>query len=624
MLLCAALILVAGAPPASHAQSEPSVVVTATRLPTAVRTDDPNVTVIDSKDIAARHPASVVELIRSLPGIAVQEAGGRGSVVSVFTRGAKPNFTLVLIDGVKAGDPTNTRGGSFDFSTLALDDIDRIEVVRGPSSAIYGSDAVGGVINIITRRVSSQREVDVDASVGNHGFEEVAGHLGGPVGRIGGSYTDNGTPVPGSGFRSKNADGALSTPVFDNTSLSLTGRYTASNAESFPDSSGGPLLAVLRQLDRRDVDEAMVSGHLMHTPGGPWSFSADYGLYNRTSNEISPGVAPSAQTPSGIPPSTDAVRFQRNELTTTALYTSGPALDAALGLDLENEQGTDSGSLDFGGIALPTYYTLTRTTGAGFGQISYRATSELQWLAGARYDRTSGVGGHFSPQGGASYDFTNTGTRLNVSWGRAYRLPSFYALGNPLVGDPTLKPESASNWAAGISQAFAGSEQHLKLDLYDTHYSDLIDFRPGAVPKLVNLSKVMARGGEVSVELHLAPALSVTPSVSYTDAYDADTGIALRDVPHWLAGGIAQWSPSSTVIVSATFLYVGMLVDNSIPTGDEELPGHERLDVSMSWKAFGHWSVYAVADNVLNAHYQDVVGFPAPGTAVRLGIRLSP
>ena len=102
--MCAALILVAGAPSASHAQSQPSVVVTATRLSTAVRTDDPNVTVIDSEDIAARHPASVVELIRSLPGIAVQEAGGRGSVVSVFTRGAKPNFTLVLIDGVKAGE----------------------------------------------------------------------------------------------------------------------------------------------------------------------------------------------------------------------------------------------------------------------------------------------------------------------------------------------------------------------------------------------------------------------------------------------------------------------------------------------------------------------------------------
>jgi outer membrane cobalamin receptor len=530
----------------------------------------------------------------------------------------------VLIDGVKAGDPTNTRGGSFDFSTLALDDIDRIEVVRGPSSAIYGSDAVGGVINIITRRVSSQREVDMDASVGNHGFEQVAGHLGGPVGRIGGSYTDNGTPVPGSGFRGKNADGALSTNVLDNTSLSLTGRYTASNAQSFPDSSGGPLLAVLRQLDRRDVDEAMVGGHLMHTPVGPWSFSTDYGLYNRTSNEVSPGVAPSTQTPSGIPPSSDAVRFQRNELTSTALYTPEPALDAALGLDLENERGTDSGFLDFGSIALPTYYTLSRTTWAGFGQVSDRATSSLQLLGGARYDRTAGVGGHFSPQGGASYDFTNTGTRLNVSWGRAYRLPSFYALGNPIVGDPTLKPESASNWAAGISQAFAGSEQHLKLDLYDTHYSDLIDFRPGAVPKLVNLSKVMARGGELSVELRFAPALSVTPSVSYTDAYDEATGIALRDVPHWLAGGIAQWTASSTLIVSATFLYVGVLVDNSIPTGDEELTGHERLDLSLSWKAFGNWSVYAVADNVLNAHYQDVVGFPAPGTAVRLGIRLSP
>ena len=111
-----------------------------------------NVSVIDAETIQARNPGSVVDLLRDLPGVFVQQSGGRGSVVSLFTRGAKPNFTLVLLDGVKANDPTNTRGGSYDFSTLDLNDIERIEFVRGPASAIYGSDAVGGVINIISRR----------------------------------------------------------------------------------------------------------------------------------------------------------------------------------------------------------------------------------------------------------------------------------------------------------------------------------------------------------------------------------------------------------------------------------------------------------------------------------------
>src|SRR6266702_4040490 len=135
------------------AQAAPeNVIVTATRL--SDEQAGSNVSVIDAQTIQARNPGSIVDLLRDLPGAFVQQSGGRGSVVSLFTRGAKPNFTLVLLDGVKANDPTNTRGGSYDFSTLDLNDIERIEFVRGPASAIYGSDAVGGVINIISRRGS--------------------------------------------------------------------------------------------------------------------------------------------------------------------------------------------------------------------------------------------------------------------------------------------------------------------------------------------------------------------------------------------------------------------------------------------------------------------------------------
>ncbi len=125
-LACAALVIPAGV----QAQSE-NVIVTATRL--SGEEAGSNVSVIDAATIAARDPSSVVDLLRDLPGVFVQQSGGRGSVVSLFTRGAKPNFTLVLLDGVKANDPTNTRGGSYDFSTLDLNDIERIEFVRGPA-----------------------------------------------------------------------------------------------------------------------------------------------------------------------------------------------------------------------------------------------------------------------------------------------------------------------------------------------------------------------------------------------------------------------------------------------------------------------------------------------------------
>src|SRR6478736_1968656 len=178
-------------PCAAVAQPAEHVLVTATRL----GDDDTraNVSVLDASQIAARNPANVVDLLRDMPGLFVQQSGGRGSVVSVFTRGAQPNFTLVLLDGVKANDPTNTRGGSYDFSTLDLNDIERIELVRGPASAIYGSDALSGVINIISRHGSHTPQAGLDVEGGSFGYVRAAGHVSGPIGsataNLGLSYT---------------------------------------------------------------------------------------------------------------------------------------------------------------------------------------------------------------------------------------------------------------------------------------------------------------------------------------------------------------------------------------------------------------------------------------------------
>src|SRR5215831_1417691 len=162
LLLCGVASLCC--PRAADAASE-NVIVTATRL--SGEQAGSNVSILDAATIQARNPGSVVDLLRDLPSVYIQQSGGRGSVVSLFTRGAKPNFTLVLLDGVKANDPTNTRGGSYDFSTLDLNDIERIEFVRGPASAIYGSDAVGGVINIISRRGSDHLEAGLKAEGGS-------------------------------------------------------------------------------------------------------------------------------------------------------------------------------------------------------------------------------------------------------------------------------------------------------------------------------------------------------------------------------------------------------------------------------------------------------------------------
>jgi vitamin B12 transporter len=617
-LACGLLLLL---PRAAGAQAENTehVIVTGTRL--TGQDSGSNVSVIDAATITARNPASAVDLLRDLPGVFVQQAGGRGSVVSLFTRGTKPNFTLVLLDGVKANDPTNTRGGSYDFSTLDLNDIERIEFVRGPASAVYGSDAVGGVINIITRHGSAAPEAALNAEGGSFGYARVAGHVSGPVGgataNLGLSYSDSGMPVDGSSMKGTNLDGALTLPQMAGVGIDLTGRYGSSIATSFPDSSGGPRLSVLRSLDHRDIDEGVLGAHARRGITDWWQVALDYGFYQRGADVTSPGVASSVQTPGGIPANGDQARFTRHEVTFTNRLAPIAGLDAAIGMDVQAEHGVDDGYLQFGPAKLPTHFALDRTIWAGFAEARYQVTPLFALSGSTRYDATSSID-HVSPQAGADYALPDWGTQLQLSWGKAFKLPSFYALGNPIVGDPTLKPEEAENVEGGFTQSLWDMGRW-KVEAYATNYRDLIDFRPGAVPKLVNLSTVHVRGIETSLDVTWQ-SLTFTPRLSYTNARNQATGAALRDVPSWLAGGTFLWRPTPDWDVSLDINHVGRLVDNSVPTGDVTLPGHQRVDLAASYKVLPNLALKLGVDNLFDVHYEDVVGFPAPGVVVRGGI----
>jgi len=608
---------------AQTADAPENVVVTATHLAGGVSAQDANVAVIDAGQIAARQPSSVVELLRDLPGVYVQQSGGRGSVVSLFTRGAKPNFTLVLLDGVKANDPTNTRGGSYDFSTLDLNDIQRVEMVRGPASAVYGSDAVGGVINIITRRGTPDLQAGLIAEGGSFGYWRAGGHVSGPIGgataNLGLSYNDSGMPVAGSNVKGTSLDGALELPEIAGTTFSFNGRFGSSTATSFPDSSGGPRLSVLRTLDHRDIDEGVLGAHAARVISDHWSMMLDYGLYTRSSDARSPGVAPSVQTPFGIPANTDDARFTRNQLTWTNRFTPAEGLDVAAGMDLQLEHGVDDGTLDFG-FPLPTHFALDRTLWSAFAEARYRINEQLSLSASGRYDNNDGDG-HFSPQLRADYALPDTGTHFQISWGKAYKLPSFYALGNPIVGDPSLKPEDAETVEGGVTQDL-WTWGRWKMEGYDTHYSDLIDFQPGAVPKLVNLSSVHVRGMETSLALDFG-AITATPHVSYTNARNELTGAPLRDVPEWLAGASLTWRPIEAAQINLDVTHVGAMIDNSVPTGDVTLGSHVRTDLAVSWRVLPQLKLNASVENLLNARYEDVVGFRAPGPLLRAGISAS-
>ena len=217
------------------------VVATASRLQSSAAELPQSLEILTREQIESRNAANVTELLRQVAGLNVIQQGARGNVTSVVMRGGEPNFTVVLIDGLKINDSTNTRGGSYDFSFLDPANIDQIEIVRGPMSALYGSDSLAGVINIITR--SGEDGSSLSAEVGGHGLLSANVSLGGRSGRLSGyvrahALAEDGD-IEGSSYEDAGADAALRMAVNDRTDWVVSGRFLGADSTGFPEDSGG-------------------------------------------------------------------------------------------------------------------------------------------------------------------------------------------------------------------------------------------------------------------------------------------------------------------------------------------------------------------------------------------------
>src|SRR3954470_24903479 len=203
--------------------SQPEIVVTGSRVAAAPEELGANVTVLSRAAFDVEKPAKLADILRRVAGIHIDQVGGRGGTGSLSLRGADPNYTLVLIDGVRVNDPTNARGGSFDFAALDVADIERVEIARGPYSAVYGGDALAGVINIVTRHAPRERTgVTLDAMGGGYDTRELSLNAGGPLvsskmgegnWNLGASDSNQGPVVRGNHFDGQRVSGSIDTAL---------------------------------------------------------------------------------------------------------------------------------------------------------------------------------------------------------------------------------------------------------------------------------------------------------------------------------------------------------------------------------------------------------------------------
>jgi vitamin B12 transporter len=614
------------APAPSYAQSPSAaldtLVVYGSRVPTTA--DQPRaVTTISAETIETRNDRDVLDLLSEVPGVHVNLPGSRGNVGEVFLRGGEPNFTAVYVDGIQVNDPTNTRGGSFDFSTLNIDDIEQIEIQRGPSSSIYGSDALSGVINIVTRGGTAELTGSLNVEVGDRDYRRGGFRLSGPISESSG-FSVGATAVGDGDQRSADRfDGESITAKLDlgqdkRTRTSIYARRATSDARGFPESSGGPLFAELRDHTSRNTDDSALGLALVSDVSANTSLHLSAATYDHQERVFSPAIAPGVG--GSLPANSSSSDFARQTLNMFLRTKLAEAIDMAFGVSYQNEDGDSTGEIEFSPqFLLPTAYAISRNDRSAYAEIAIQPSNRLNLTASLRTDDPESSRRETTGNLGLAYDFLDERARIRLGWGNAFKLPSLFALADPLVGNFQLRPETVDSWEIGLDVASLGGTLTWQITAFKQRFDDLIDFDFETF-RTVNRSRVNARGVELSSEFTANDQLSVTFHATRTDTDVLSAAVNLRQRPDLRAGIGALWKVSDVVTAHAGWQYIGRRFDSAIPTGERELPSYSRVDVAVTWYLKSAIQINVALDNIADASYEEAIGFPAVGRQLRVSL----
>ncbi len=618
LLLIAAFAAPVSQPAAAAASQVENLTVVGSRttgagsLPVLVST-------IDRAALEAASPASVLDVLRGAPGLQATQYGGRAGSSSVFVQGGEPNFLVVTIDGVKVNDPNNSRGGSFNFATLNVAEIERIEILRGPQSALYGSDSLSGVINIVTRAPGVSPTVVIDAEAGQddlvryavHGTAVLPGNhsVAATVSRV-----REGEVSPGNDF--ENVSAAFRLRRDGATSYDVSARWADTEARAFPEDSGGDQLAALPGLDTRDTRQMSVSGALSTPLSAHWMLHVHGGYYDQEEDFVSPGIA--AGVRDGVPPNSSLAELARTHATMYATYDAGDTFALSLGADYQREDGEQRGAVEFApGLALPTDFSLDRNIAGVFGEVRWRPRAPLLLSAAWRHDDPDSADAETTLRIGSQYALDRL--RFFANWGQGFKLPSFFALGHGLVGNPELAPETSSNWSAGVEFQTADA-MTVTASAFRNEFEDLIDFDFERFTN-VNRNRVDTGGFELSARYQAASATTVRVHATYVDV-DVRGGGKLRQRPNLRGGASIDHAVNDAWRVHLAWLYTGEHFDSSVPTGGLALAGYHRFDAGVQWQARPGITLWLAVDNAADRAYEESLGFSAPGARARVGVRV--
>jgi outer membrane receptor protein involved in Fe transport len=401
----------------------------------------------------------------------------------------------------------------------------------------------------------------------------------------------------------------------------LSLRYGRQTSAAFPDDSGGSRLAVRRSLEERSGGTTTANLELL-SPGGrdggvKWRVRS-WGVW-LNADDNSPGVAPGLRDPAGLPASLEATALRRMGLAAEAAIDLGDQGTLAVGVDGESERGRSDAVLVYGPVSFPGSFTATRDRVGTFAECTWHPAPGWLIQPSVRLDKASGYQPRLTPRVGIRVPVApDTVLRLNA--GTGFKRPSFYAVSNPLVGNPALKPERALAADVGIERRFAGGRGALELGGFASRYRDGIDFYPGPPPRLVNRNEIRSDGVEASLRVRIVDALELGVAGTYADVRSEPGGGPLRGRARTEGAIHAVWRPMARLTLDASVAAVGGVFDSSVPTGDVFLPSRRRVDLAGHYQCGRGIALTVAIDNLFDARTEEAIGVPSPGLRVRGGL----
>jgi vitamin B12 transporter len=611
-----------------------TVTVTANRLDTSLKEVASSLTVITREELLKTKKILLIDALREIPGVSVIQSGPPGSAAAAMIRGSNSEHTKVLLDGLELNDPI-TPSRSCDLGLLLVENIERIEILRGPQSTLYGSDAMAGVIHIISRRGEEKAQILFSSEMGSKGRKSAVAELSGRWGRMSFAFGAAASGADGISAAASSYEGNKERDGFQNNTLSVRVGYHPVenfsihyslryiNTHTEIDNFGGDFGDDPNSI--QDYNALLMNagfrGFFLHNR---WeqklnlSLTRFFRMGNNPVDLFHPFESDRSEFNSGMWKIDWQNNFYLHQNTTLTV-----------GLEHQEEQGeSEYHSESLWGSSTSLFpRTRARITGA-YAQNVIRIKDVFFASAGVRMDHHNQFGTSWTFRLAPSLYFRQTGTKLKATYGTAFKAPSLYQLYAPgsawgPVGNRKLNPEKSKGWDVGIEQYFFSDTCLLSATYFFSAFKDLIFF--DFVSGYVNIGRARSRGMEIFCRVYPFPEMSLSATYTRTEARDLDEDIALLRRPKDKMTAVLDWNVLNRGQVSLSLIHTGARQDVYFSGWTAQrvtLPGFTLIHALFAWDLHHNMQIFCRMENILNKEYEWIKGYGTQGFSLYGGFRI--